>query len=331
MGKKCPACNEAELKELVPGITQCPNCMKIFKGGEDKKEKKEKKEEGRLKSGDFWMKNTGMNPKYEVAEQGITIHREEGKRWIAVLYCHSAYMKGMKYVRISWFKKSINKHGGMFKMQEYNEMENVIIALERIDHYFDDTFKPKEKISFKPYETRKEAEATVVFDEKTKMCPNCKKTRMKISRTRKYYECVRCGEIIVLQDGSPIYNIPNENLSLKFSSNYPVNYYIPDYGITTQYHIANWKAIIIIHAKDNPNKRWMRFYWWQRNLQEYIKSKMSFGADGGLKWKTKRGVSSPNIYDKNNIRPMINALREIRRIWAEDKGIEYKPIEYNGK
>ena len=43
-------------------------------------------------------------------------------------------------------------------------------------------------------------------------------------------------------------------IPLSYTSNLPVNYYIPDYGITTKYHIADWKAICIIHDKKNPEK-----------------------------------------------------------------------------
>jgi len=326
MPKICPSCEEAELEELVPGIKQCPNCNKIFKDEEEKVEEGPEEEKG-MKEGEFWMNKTGINRKYEIAEEGKTVFRNEGKRWVAVLLCHSASLKSFKYIRISWFKGAINKHGGMFKIQEFDEIENVIIALERIDANFDDTFKPKDKISFEPIPSRKDIESEKVFDEKKRICPGCKKTKMKKARNKKYYECVRCGEIIVLQDGKPIYNVPNKNLPLSFTSNFHVNYYIPDYGITTHFHIANWKAIVIIHSKDNPNKRWLRFYWWQRNLQSYIKSKMTFGADEGLKWKTKRGLSSPNIYEKRHIRGIIEALYEMRDSWAEKSGFEPEEIK----
>ena len=215
----------------------------------------------------------------------------------------------------------------MLKIQTIEELDNVILALEKIDRYFDENWALNQKVTFEPISTREEAESEKLFDEKKKMCPACKVTQMKRASNRKYYECVRCGEIIVLQDGKPIVNIPDKNLPIAFSSNYPVNYYLPDYGITTHYHIANWKAIVVIHAKENPDKRWLRFYWWDRDLQDYISTDLTFGVDGGLKWTSKRGVSSPNVYQKENVRKFIDALIKMRKVWIDQRGLKIPDLE----
>ena len=37
---------------------------------------------------------------------------------------------------------------------------------------------------------------------------------------------------------------------------------------------------------------------------------------------------SPNIYEKQEIRPLINSLRALRQEWANIKGFECEPITY---
>ena len=59
-------------------------------------------------------------------------------------------------------------------------------------------------------------------------------------------------------------------------------------------------------------KRWLRFYWWRRNLQEYIKSdyRMDASSASALGWSARPGAGSTNIYDKALIRPIIDALKD---------------------
>ncbi|MHA1294244.1 MAG: hypothetical protein ACTSQJ_16445, partial [Promethearchaeota archaeon] len=63
-----------------------------------------------------------------------------------------------------------------------------------------------------------------------------------------------------------------------------------------------------------PNKKWLRFYWWIRDLQNIIKygyREMGEGIQMG--WKLQKGVSSPNIYDKKLIKPLIKALKKVAK------------------
>ncbi len=315
----CPSCTKAELQELVPGVTTCPSCRKIFRG-EIKEEKVEKKETEIL-DGEFFMKNTALNPQWEIADLGMTVARERNKWWIAVLLCHSPSFPNIKYVRISWWKKSVNIHGGMFKIDDFDELENVIIALTRINNDFNEEFNPKDdkSISYSPIEERINiASKDFIFDEKKRICPKCK-YKMKKSRNKRYYECEMCGEIIVLDEGHPIYDFPFEALPLNYSTNFPVNFYLPSYGITVRLTMADWKAVTLIYSKENPEKKWLRFYWWQRNLQRYMSSEYSLGNTQGLRWETKKGVMSPNVYEKEQIPKLIDALQKIKMEWVKLK------------
>ena len=83
--------------------------------------------------------------------------------------------------------------------------------------------------------------------------------------------------------------------------------------------MGDWKAIVTIHSKENPDKKWMRFYWWRRNFHHYMTSQYSLGSSQGLKWETKKGVMSPNIRDKKLIAPLIKGLNEIKEIWIKSK------------
>ncbi|RLI63610.1 MAG: hypothetical protein DRO88_09435 [Promethearchaeia archaeon] len=315
MGEKCPACGKAELEELVPGVKSCPVCRKIFRSKIEKEKPMEK--EGEILEGEYFMKNTNLNPKYEIADKGITIFREKNKIWFAVLLCHTPDFPSVKYIRLSWWKKSINTHAGMFKIDNNEELENILISLQRIEDDFDDYFevKGKKTISFNPIPERENIEDTsYIFDLKKRLCPKCN-YKMKKSKNHRYYECEKCGEIIILDDGHPIYDIPAKYLPLSYSTNFPINFYIPNYGITIRNTMGDWKAIVIIHAKENPDKKWLRFYWWRRDFQHYMMSQYAFGSSQGLKWETKKGVMSPNIYDKTLIRPLIEGLNKIKNIW----------------
>ena len=75
--------------------------------------------------------------------------------------------------------------------------------------------------------------------------------------------------------------------------------------------MGEWKAVAVIHAKDNPNKQWLRFYWWMRDLSRIMKfGQRELGEGTQMGWKAQRGVGSPNIYDKKEIKPLIEALKK---------------------
>ncbi|WP_457558389.1 hypothetical protein [Candidatus Harpocratesius sp.] len=329
MGELCPACGKAELIQLIPGVKTCPNCKKMFRG-EEPEEKLDLKKEGEILDGEYYMENTSLNPKWEIADKGITIHREKNKSWIAVLLCHSPSFESIKYIRISWWKKSINTHAGMFKIQDLAVLENTIIALKRIDALFDEQFTLKKdvSISYDPIPERLNSiQELQTFDESKRLCPKCKR-KMNKSSNKRFYECERCGEIVIMEEGKPIFDLPANSLSLSFSSNFPINYYLPDYGISVKIGMADWKAVVIIHAKENPEKKWLRFYWWTRNLQQYMTSQYSLGSGQGLRWESKKGVMSPNIYEKDQIPKLIDALEKIRKEWASLKNVEIQEISF---
>ncbi|MHA1518801.1 MAG: hypothetical protein ACTSRK_01335 [Promethearchaeota archaeon] len=329
MGDLCPSCNQAELTELFPGVRTCPNCKKMFRGQLPETEAV-KLTTGEIEDGDFFMKNTSMNAKWEISDKGITVYREKNKKWMAVLMCHAPSFNNIKYIRLSWWKKSINAHAGMFKIQDMDVLYNTIVALKRIDACFDDTFNPKPgvTIGYDPIPERAGIENILpTFDEKKKKCPKCS-WKMNKSKNKRFYECERCGEVVVIEEGKPIFDLPGKSMPIAFSSNFPINYYLPDYGISVKIGMADWKAIVIIHAKENPEKKWLRFYWWSRYLQKYMTAAYSLGAGQGLRWETKKGVMSPNIYEKSQVPDLINALERMRDQWAKAKGITLPPIDF---
>ncbi|NVM34682.1 MAG: hypothetical protein HWN81_03740 [Candidatus Lokiarchaeota archaeon] len=310
----CPACN-IQMQPLVEGIFQCPQCKKIIKQKDKEAEAKEKKltEEGAFQDGEYFHKNASLNKQYEICEKGITINKTDN-RLFAVLICHSAYLKDEKYVRLSWWKNS--QHAGMFKIYEKYVLNNIILALEKIDESFDDIWSWKGKYGKQEPKTQEDLEKEKSLDIikyrilENKTCPKCQK---KMDKMKSHYECQHCGEIVILEGyNQPIFNIPPEDLDLRFHANFPINYYLPVSGITLKWLMGEWKALAVIYSKDNPNKKWLRFYWWVRDLSNILKfgqRKMGNGTQMG--WKTQRGISSPNIYDKKLIRPLINALNNI--------------------
>jgi hypothetical protein len=77
--------------------------------------------------------------------------------------------------------------------------------------------------------------------------------------------------------------------------------------------MGEWKALIVINSKDNPNKKWLRFYWWMRDLTHILKyGQREIGESTQMGWKTQRGIASPNVYDKKLITPLIKALKKIQ-------------------
>jgi len=307
---KCPACN-VEMKPLVAEIYQCPKCKKIIR--------KKINEELSQKEGytlNTWVDDPSifqLNPKYEVAEKGIVINRSD-TRLFAVLICHSAYLKNEKYVRLSWWKSY--QHAGMFKIYDKDVLKNIIIALEKINNSFDEIWTWKGKFGKLEPKTKETLEKEKNLDIikyriiENRTCPKCQK---KMKKMKSHYECQHCGEIVVLEGyNQPIFNIISKDLDLSFQANFPINYYLPISGVTVKWLMGEWKALAVIHSKDNPNKKWLRFYWWIRdlsNILKYGKSEMGEGTQMG--WKAQRGVASPNLYDKKLIKSLVGALKKI--------------------
>ena len=127
------------MEPLVAGIFQCPQCKKIIKEVDKGAETEEKKEieEGRFQDGEYFHNNVSLNKQYEICEKGITLNKTPN-RWFGVLICHSPYFTSEKYVRLSWWKKSLYQHSGMFKIYDSEVLKNIIKSLEKIDKNFDD-------------------------------------------------------------------------------------------------------------------------------------------------------------------------------------------------
>ena len=149
------------------------------------------------------------------------------------------------------------------------------------------------------------------------------KVPKKMDKLKSHYECQHCGEIVILEGyNQPIFNIAASDLELYFTGDFPLNFYMPVSGITVKWLMGEWKALVIIYSKDNPNKKWLRFYWWSRDLQNIMKyGQREMGEGTQMGWKAQRGVASPNLYEKKHLKPLINALRNIARElnWDIDK------------
>ncbi len=301
---KCPNC-DSELRSLVPGIFECPKCKTIV---QDKKKEEEKPEDLEITTGDWFMKNTKLNPKYEICDQGIIVHQTE-KIMIAVLLCHSPDFPNSKYCRISFFKERARVHLGMVKIRKKEVLQNTIDALEKIDTNFNDEFEWVVENTIDPNLSDDEFLNYTLTDRK---CPECGKT---LKKRKKFYECENqvCGELLVIVDGRPQFHYPPEELPKRFVKNLPITYYFPVAGITTNMQVGDWKAVAVIYKETNPDRRWLRFYWWTRDLQPYLKSQLTIDIDANksLKWQSRRGVKSPNIYDKTIIKPLIDGLKKI--------------------
>jgi ribosomal protein L37AE/L43A len=304
------------MEPLVPGIYQCPQCKKIQKQKDDTIEETEQKkvEEGQFLEGDYFHKNASLNKQYEICEKGVIISKSEN-RLFAALICHSAYLKNEKYVRLSWWKSY--QHAGMFKIYEKDVLENVIVSLRKFNKNFDDLWTWSGKYGKQEPKTEETIEKEKFLDLlkfriiENRTCPKCQK---KMIKEKSHYECQHCGEIVILEGyNQPIFNIPSNELDLTFQTNFPINYYMPVSGITVKWLMGEWKALAVIHSKDNPNKKWLRFYWWMRDLNNILKyGQREIGEGTQMGWKTQRGISSPNMYDKNLIAPLIKALEKIQ-------------------
>lgn len=302
------------MEPLVAGIFQCPQCRKIIKQKEEKSvDEKETIENGDFLDGEYFHKNVSLNKQYEIAESGIIINKAE-TRLFAVLICHSAYLKDEKYVRLSWWKSY--QHAGMFKIYDKEVLKNIINALERFDKNFDEfwTWKGKygkqEPKSKELLEKEKNLEIIKYRIIENKTCPKCSK---KMDKMKSHYECQHCGEIVVLEGyNQPIFNISSEDLDISFHANFPINFYMPVSGITVKWLMGEWKAIVVIYSPDNPDKKWLRFYWWVRDLSNILKyGQREMGEGTQMGWKAQKGIASPNIYEKKLIKPLIEALKKI--------------------
>ncbi len=310
----CPACN-IEMEPLVEGIYQCPRCRKILKQKSESKSEvlEEKEDSSGLKDGEYFHTKLSLNKDYEICEKGIVVH-STNTRVLAVLICHSSILKEEKYVRISWWKTY--QHAGMFKIYNRIVLQNTINALEKIDESFDDQWNWKGKFGAKKVKTEEEREKEKKIEIikariiENRTCPNC---QQKMEKHKSHYICQHCSEIVILEGyNQPIFNIDPKDLDLRFQTNFPINFYLPVSGITVKWLVGEWKAIVVIYTKGVESKRWLRFYWWNRDFSNLIKyGQREMGMNTQMGWKSQRGVSSPNIYDKEILKPLIEALKKI--------------------
>ena len=310
----CPSCN-IEMEPLVEGIYQCPRCRKILKQKDESVSKiiEENEELLGFKDGEYFHTKLSLNKDYEICEKGIIV-QSTNTRVIAVLICHSSILKEEKYVRISWWKTY--QHAGMFKIYNKVVLQNTIKALEKIDESFDDEWNWKGKFSTKKIKTEEEKEKEKKIEIikariiENRTCPNC---QQKMEKHKTHYICQHCSEIVILEGyNQPIFNIDPKDLDLRFQTNFPINFYLPVSGITVKWLVGEWKAIVIIYSKDVESKKWLRFYWWNRDFSNLIKyGQREMGLNTQMGWKSQKGVSSPNIYDKEIIKPLIEALKKI--------------------
>lgn len=314
---KCPAC-EVKMEKLVEGIFQCPKCKKIIKeeAPEEKKEEKKKKI-GTLQDGEYFHNNFSINQKYEIVESGILINKTKSRAF-GVLLCHNAYMESERYIRLSWWKKSFYRHAGMMKIHEEGVMQNLVDSLRKIDENFDDFWGFKGKFR----ENTEQTEEDILRERKldlikyriieNRTCPNCQK---RMDKNKTHYECPHCGEIVILEGhNQPVFNINASDLKLNFQQSFPINFYLPIAGITIKVLMAEWKAVVVIYSKDNPNKKWLRFYWWTRDLKNYIKHGHQKIGDGAtLGWEAKKGSGTTNMYKRELVKPLLKALIKISK------------------
>ena len=296
---------------MVPGLYECPKCKTII---QEKKKEEEKPKDLSITSGDWFMRNTKLNAKYEICEEGVIAFQDD-KYMIAALICHSPDFPNSNYIRISWFKEHVHIHWGMIKIREKAVLQNTIQALKMIEKNFDEEFNWIGEGDTPADPTLNDVEFLnhVIKERK---CLVCGKT---LKKRKKFYECENqmCGELFVIVDGMPLFDYPAEKLPLRFVKNLPIAFYLPIAGVTTQMNVGDWKAISVIYKDSNPDRKWLRFYWWTRNLQPYLRSELTIDmeANKSLTWSSRRGVKSPNIYDKAIVKPLIDALEKIDTIW----------------
>lgn len=305
------------MNQLVEGIYECPSCKKIIreKNEEIAVETQKKEIIGTLLEGDYFHNNFSINQQYETVESGILIHKTD-TRAFGALICHSTLLEAERYIRLSWWKKSFYRHAGMIKIYEEAVFNNLILALEKVYENFDEfwTFKGKfrENTSKSEEDLLKEKKLDLIKFRiiENRSCPNCLK---KMNKNKSHYECPHCGEIVILEGyNQPIFNIDPKDLKLNFQANFPINFYLPISGITIKWLMGEWKALAVIYSKDNPNKKWLRFYWWVRDLKNILKyGTRRFAEDNKLGWQAKKGSGTTNIYNKELLKPLIDALKKL--------------------
>ena len=311
----CPACN-IEMELLVAGIYQCPQCKKIIKEKKSIEVEKIGKAEtliGNFIDGEWFHNNASLNRNYEIAESGFIISKTD-TRMFAILICHNPLLKSEKYIRLSWWKKSFYQHAGQFKIYDREVLSNIIRALENFENNFDELWTFQGKFGKKSLKTEEQKEKEKKLDIikyrilENRTCPKCQK---KMDKMKAHYECSHCGEIVILEGyNQPIFNISSSDLDLYFHGDFPINFYMPTAGITVKWLMGEWKAIVVIYSKDNPNKKWLRFYWWSRDLRNFLKfGRRELGEGTQMGWKAQKGVASPNLYNKKLLKPLIIALK----------------------
>lgn len=306
---KCPKCGSENLSPMTGNIYECGDCKRIVSIKTEEEKKKEQMPEGEFVDGELFHEQASLSKKWEVCDKGITLLKEK-TRWFAVLICHPPDEPKFHYVRLSWWKKSFYEHGGMFKIFDKPVLNNLIKALEMIDANTDENFTFTGSYD-RSISDENSKSAELVYK---KICPNPRcGSKLKKDRGGRFMECERCGEIVVIEDGNPIFNEPSEDIELEFSANFPINYYLPESGILIKNFMAEKKAVIIIYSPDNPEKKFLRFYWWNRNLQEYLQGSGPMGGSGELGWSPKKGTLSPNIYRRELVPKLIDALKKIQK------------------
>lgn len=311
---KCPACN-VEMEPLVAGIYQCPKCKKIIKEKKVEEEGGEKKETliGELLEGEWFHKNTSLNKQYEIAESGIIVNKTDN-RMLGVLICRNSLLKGERYMRLSWWKQSFYRHAGMLKIYENDVLKNLMEGITKIDQNYDEFWKFTGKYNRSSDKTQEQLEREKKIDIikariiENKTCPKCQK---KMTKMKSHYECSHCGEIVILEGyNQPIFNINAVDLDTRFHTNFPINFYMPVNGITIKWLMGEWKAVVVIYSSDNPNKHWLRFYWWTRDLTSILKKgRKEIGEGIKMGWKAQKGSGSTNIYNKQFLPPLIDAIK----------------------
>ncbi|MHA1733336.1 MAG: hypothetical protein ACTSU5_15425 [Promethearchaeota archaeon] len=306
---QCPKCGSANLTQLTGNIYECGDCKRIITLKDEKEEESVGTKEGEFTDGAVFHEEASLSKKWEICEKGITILKEK-TRWIAVLICHPPDEQNFHYVRLSWWKKSFYEHGGMFKVFDKPVLANLIKALEMIDENFGESFEFTGKFT-REIDGGDNPSSQAISK---KLCPNPRcGARLKKDRGGRFLECERCGEIVVIEDGNPIFNVPSDEIELEFSSNFPINYYLPEAGIMIKNFMAEKKAVVVIFSPENPEKKFLRFYWWNRNLQEYLQGSGPVGGSSDLGWSVKRGVLSPNIYRRELVPKLVSALKKIKQ------------------
>ena len=315
MDQKCPSCGLADLVPLVQGLKKCPKCNKLFKIADEFDGKETQKVDLKEKlEGEYIQKNTALNSKYEVAEFGYTAFKDTNY-WVAAIVAHSPDFPKSSYIRLSWWKGASNQHYGMMKINNRAIANNLLTALKKFDEDFNDEF---DLISKEINRSKQEIEYSNEFNMKKQLCLVCG-TKMK--KIKRYFECPRCGELVILEDGNPIADIDPKKLDLNYESNLPVNYYLPylrcprligyigDTGPANCYRIMQ---------RENPRKKnGMSFFSKTRNLQLVLSESPTINISGAFKWEARKGIGSPNIYTKEELRNLISAVEKTMNDWSK--------------